>query len=225
METKKLAETLKQMAGKAMADAANAGNSESQAPGGKDPKPEGQKRTVKRPIQDPKPETAGAKEKEETDRKAAEQAARNTALADEILKTLAQQGDKPGDGKEGEKAGGTPGEAPGSGSGKPGSGSGGPPDTLTAAEIARLRGELGTEALARELKERAEGKGNGSGQGEGDGPGRKLSDLAKALGDQAKKLESSRLARLAAVRSQAKALREQITKKRIINDRQPKTGS
>ncbi|RBP44590.1 hypothetical protein DES53_104412 [Roseimicrobium gellanilyticum] len=255
MIEEKLAETLKQMAAKAQSDS-KSGKGEGQGKGSGEGEGEGKssgqgKSAGEQPAElaangKDKGESSGqgkgagkkpgevaantqdTKEKQQqAKQQALKEAARNAGLADEILKALAElaaergKGESQGQGKNGEQDG---------------TGTG-----LTAAELAALRARAGTETLAKDLKQLAEGKvdakgGNGKGDKPGDegtsGDGAKPSDqpqpgtdspdgkdiaarldqMAKALNAEAGRLNASRLAHLADVREKAKGLRDKAAK-------------
>ncbi|MES2709630.1 MAG: hypothetical protein V4726_23735 [Verrucomicrobiota bacterium] len=273
MDAGQLPETLQQMAAKAEQDAKKAAQGQAKAdgapkpgetPGGK-PAPDGKPGSGGSPSETAQTDSGKAVGEEsvktEAEKKAAEdakaalaEAARNAALADEILKALAAQA---------LAAGEAPAEGGGEGEGK---GKAGGAEELSREDLEGLRERAGTEALAKDLKKLAaakagkagkpdetekpggtgkeggdgkEGQGDqgkngqetaagtspdsgqtGPGSGSGQGPGGgtetgmsgRLSEMAGQLRAEARRLQSSRLARLAALRAQAKAMMDKLAR-------------
>jgi hypothetical protein len=231
MIEEKLAETLKQMAGKAQSDSKKSGEGKGKGEGEGEGQGKGAGEKSKKVAANNKNED---EQKKQAGQQALKEAARNAGLADEILKALAElaaeggKGDSDGPGKNGKQEGtGT---------------------SLGAAELAALRARAGTEALARDLKQLTAGNGGGKtgngnqqpaeggtsgdgtkpGEGTSNKPGdgqqpgggtldhkdiaARLDKMAKALNAEAARLNASRLAHLADVREKAKGLRDKAAK-------------
>jgi hypothetical protein len=165
MIEEKLAETLKQMASKAQSDSKKSEKGEGEGKGS-DPG------EAKSAGAGEKPKEMAANKKEDAEKKeqvarqqALKDAARNAGLADEILKALAELAAEGG--KGGPDGPGLNGEKEGRGTG------------MSAAELAGLRKRAGTEALAKDLKQLAQGKGAEAGEGKQPGKDGTSGDGAK----------------------------------------------
>ncbi|QIF02292.1 hypothetical protein [Roseimicrobium sp. ORNL1] len=240
MVEERLAETLKQMAGKAQSDSKKSGEGKGKGDGQGKGSGEGEGSGQGKRAGEKQEEVATNNKNEDKQKKQAEQqalkeAARNAGLADEILKALAELAAEGGKGDS---------EGPGKNGKQEGAGTGG----LSAAELAALRARAGTEALSKDLKQLTAGNGSGkTGDGKqqpaeggtagdgtkpgagtstkpGDGqqPGAgapdgkdiaaRLDKMAKALNAEAARLNATRLAHLADVREKAKGLRDKAAK-------------